>query len=820
MAFSKVPMIERALFLVLPLACSVLAASIDVVGTVTDATTDVPLPKVRIFGPDSSFLDATDAQGRFILKLPRPQEVLFRKEGYKDRVVALSELGNLLDVQVDLDPLGTTLETGVVTGQGTRRRVQAGTIASIEEISGMRFDLQEHLRTLPGVGGTREFSSEISVYGSRTADVTHILGPFAIPNMRHLDYSFPGNQSVLNPRVLQSVTVEHDPVSGPLEQGLASALRYVPRRASADKYEAVVSLGLTNRELDLMAPIGNGGVVVSGRWLDPSLLSHLGDRFFAGSSNSSTADRLEDKSTDPLSKLDLTAMDGYMRVEQGVGNFSLAATAMGAFDQYKVKLQTSSYDQDGNLRADEYVPITQGDRSDWVVFTDLQGDLDAGYLQLYSGVVGRDESQLLSDTVFYGGAQGLDPTSPVYKSWVNPEDWAAWTKSSRDYRGGGMFRLGAPVLGAETEFLAAADYISEDRAQGRTFTGAVGTGIADERSITNLDGHPAAIKRTTEWVRSRGAGRMRWKIDDAQYGLAVGGLWADGPGWNSEFTGSAMQPAFGVGWVGNVSMRAQERTEAKTVGEMEVVTTSGLETKLGGGKRLGPFEMTGAVYWRSLTDPALPACDFWWAYPFKNKADEAQVLGGNFQTRFDGWRRVKALVNLSRVEGEYTLDDGSTLEWDANRDLDVLTEIKMHPMDDTLFSVIVTHIASFGKPQYVYDLDTAARAIDVRGDPRVEGGARRRDAFRTDVRIELDMPVRISPIQGMRLYIEGQNLFSEFTGDWARPLGGGNFRARGMEAVRTRANSNSRYQVVGAEPLYARGTDLFVSFGIEGSLGI
>ena len=36
---------------------------------------------------------------------------------------------------------------------------------------------------------------------------------------------------------------------------------------------------------------------------------------------------------------------------------------------------------------------------------------------------------------------------------------------------------------------------------------------------------------------------------------------------------------------------------------------------------------------------------------------------------------------------------------------------------------------------------------------------------------------------------------------------------------RTRADAASRYKVVGAEPLYARGTDLFLTFGLEGSLG-
>lgn len=820
MAFSKVPMIQRSLFLSLLLSCTVLAASVDVAGTVTDATSDVPLPKVRMFGPDSSFLGSTDAQGRFVMGLKRPHEVLFRKDGYKDRVVALSELGNLVDMQVDLEPVGTRLETGIVTGQGARRRLQAGTIAAIEDVAGMRFDLQEHLRTLPGVGGTREFSSEISVYGSRTADVAHVLGPFAIPNMRHLDYSFPGNQSVLNPRVLQSISVEHDPTNGPLEQGLASALRYVPRRASPDKYEMIVSQGLTNREFDLLAPVGNGGVVLSGRWLDPSLMRHLGDRFFAGSSSDDMADRLENKNKEPLSKLDLTAMDGYARIEQGFGSFSLAATAMGSFDEYAVKLQTSPYkcNELGSCSNDGeyYASITEGDRSDWVVFADLQGDLESGFLQLYGGMIGRDENQQLSDTVMFGQGQAIGDNN-----WKNPEDWAAWTKSVRDVRGGGMYRLGSPVLGAEVEVLSALDYITEERAQGRTFVSTLGRDIADERSMTEIDGsRRGPIERTTEWARVRSSGRMRWKMDESQFGLAAGGLWVDGPGWNSELTASAMRPAFGIGWVGNASLRAQERSEAVKPGVMEVVTTTGWETKLGGGRRLGPVELTGAAYWRGLDDPALPGTDFWWAFPLRNRAKDASVLGANFQTRVDGWRRIKALVNLSRVQGEYNMDDGTVMDWDANRDLDVLTQFKVHPMRDTLFSVIFTHIASFGKPQYVYHLDTLNRTVDIELDPRVSGGSPKRDAFRTDIRMELDMPVRISPIHGVRLYVEGQNLFSEFTGDWARPLGGGNFRARSMEAVRTRADSDSRYQVVGAQPLYARGTDLFISFGLEGSFAL
>lgn len=814
----------RRSLLALLVATSSVFAAVDVMGTVTDATSDVPLPKVRIFGPDSSFLESSDAQGRFLLRLPRPQEVLFRKEGFRDRVVALSELSNLLDVQVDLEPLGTRLETGVVTGQGGRRRLQAGSIAAIEEISGMRFDLQEHLRTLPGVAGTREFSSELSIFGSRTADVTHVFGPFAIPNLRHLDQSFPGNQSVLNPRVLQSVTVEHDPVNGPLEQGLASALRYQPRRASPDKYELTGSIGLTNREIDLFGPVGDGGVVLSARWLDPSILRHLGDRFFAGSSGTSAADRTGNEG--PVSKFDLTAMDGFARVEQGIGSFALSVTTLAAFDEYDVKLKTSSLAPGGGLRTESFVPITQGDRGDWVAFTDLQGDLESGFLQAYAGIITRSEAQLLSDTTLFAVPDDVDNANRTQ----NPEDWAAWTKSSQDLRAGGMFRLGTPVLGAEAELLGAVDLIEEEWAQGRSFRRSVGFGIDDDRvSLSDLDGNgiPSAIQRTTSWTRSRSSARLRWTIDEARYGLAAGGLWVDGPGWNTELTASAMRPAFGIGWVGNASLRAQEGSRTTAPGRMEVVTTTGTELKIGGGKRVGFVDLTATVYGRDLSDPALPAPEFWWAFPISNQAEGAQVIGGTLQARVDAYKRIKALVNLSRVQGEYAMENGSVLEWEANRDLDILTEFKIHPMEDTLFSVILTHFASLGKPQYVYRLDTLNRSVEISGDETVDGGSPKRDAFRTDLRLELDMPVKVSPMQGMRFYLELQNVFSGFDASWAKILGGDNFRSRSLQPISVPSDVDPHpnrvtniQKVVGARPTYARGTELFFTFGVEGSLGI
>lgn len=323
------PSLFRLLFLAFLSLPSLALAEFNVLGTVVDGASEHALPRVRILSADSSYLGSSDAEGRFELRLVRALEVTFRREGFRDKVVDLSEITDPLDVQVAMDPLGTSLEgRSVVTRLATSSQ-RLGTIGELERFGGMRVDLQEHLRNLPGVSGIREFSSEISIYGSRTHDVAHLLGPFQIPNLRHLDYSFPGNQSVVNPRVLDRVSVEHDPIQGPLEQGLASALVYHPLRPATDQYNAVVSVGLANRELDLWGPLGNGTFVASGRWLSPDMMNHLAGRLFVGSRDQTAEQAQKDTNAAPTTEANLQAFDGFLRVEQAMGPMALSATALG-----------------------------------------------------------------------------------------------------------------------------------------------------------------------------------------------------------------------------------------------------------------------------------------------------------------------------------------------------------------------------------------------------------------------------------------------------------------------------------------------------------
>jgi len=801
------PMTSGKIWLLILGLSTLSMAETDVLGTVVDASSDLPIPKVRVFSADSTFLGSSDDQGRFELRLARPIEVTFRREGYRDKVVELADVADLLDFSVELDPLGTALQGRTVTSHTATAHAPTGSIAELESVEGMRMDLQDHLRNLPGVSGVREFSSEISVYGSRTADVTQVLGTFVIPNLRHLDYSFPGNQSVLNPRMLQGVTVESDPTSGPLEQGLASALHFQPLRPPTDMQSLILSWGLVNRELDLFGPVGNGSYAISGRYLDPTLMNHLTSRFFVGSPNVAPAAQVNATAVAPsTSQLNLSAYDAYARVEQGVGPLAGSLTALGSSDDYSVSVYSHTLDKLGNI-SQAYVPVEEGNKTDGISFADVQGQTSWGWLDGYGGIVAGSEVQQLSDTAQRDKNAGAAAMAA----------WAAWTRNRTDSRGGFTLEPTWDFLGLDPEFLGAYDYIDDSRSFGEFFQGGLGNGIADNRPAFGGRIHSDDLA----YSRLHGMFRLRHKSDQdsSRWGLTVGDLWAQGAGNGAEGTLSWMGPALGIGWTANLSERQSEYVEPASLAHLGTKLTSATEIKLGAGKMLGPVELTSAVYWRDLQNPELPQANFLWILPESRKANSATVWGGTMQAKWTTWHTVQVESNFSRVQGTYQMADGGTLDWDANRDFDSWTVIKIHPRSDTLFSIILSHAASFGKPEYLYRIDTAAHTLAVGIDPAAIADKEYGDQFRTDARVELDIPTNLAPIRDIRFYAEVQNIFGQFSDPWAHYLGGDNFRARSWSPVR--ADPYDSYStIVGVQPLYAKGTDLLVTFGIEGRLGI
>ena len=83
--------------------------------------------------------------------------------------------------------------------------------------------------------------------------------------------------------------------------------------------------------------------------------------------------------------------------------------------------------------------------------------------------------------------------------------------------------------------------------------------------------------------------------------------------------------------------------------------------------------------------------------------------------------------------------------------------------------------------------------------------------FRTDVRINLDLPSKWRPLSNFRFFFEADNVFAYVEDGWASWLGGRIDRRRGW----TRAVPDGDLL-----PIVTQGMGLFIVFGFEGKLVI
>jgi hypothetical protein len=171
------------------------AQTYEFVGTVVDDVRGEPVGGVEIFTPDGRKLGTSQPSGRFEVTVNnRRAKVVFKREGFREFEANLGDFARLIDVDILME--SSVQELDEVTAYAPRRPLdpsQAQSIEELESLQGMRMDLNDHLRQMHGVAGMNEFTGDISVYGSRTRDVTHYLGRSRVPSLRHLEFGFPGN---------------------------------------------------------------------------------------------------------------------------------------------------------------------------------------------------------------------------------------------------------------------------------------------------------------------------------------------------------------------------------------------------------------------------------------------------------------------------------------------------------------------------------------------------------------------------------------------------------------------------------------------------
>src|SRR5690606_19227748 len=258
-----------------------------------------------------------------------------------------------------------------------------------------------------------EFTGDISVWGSRTNDVTHYLGQTRIPSLRHLDIGFPGNQSVLNPRLLKSITLSDNMAKGPINQGNASALVYDLKEGDPNNITGDLVFGTVNREINLTGYWGGRTFIASGRYLEPTFLSNLGGRFFTEPRDARLGTQGESCREDcPSIKepFKYSTMDGYLG--------TLYRDSTGACARHSILALNDSYKviQDVSLFQAQSVPqvLVEGSQDGWTYAYEAYSPRESGDLQYAFGFMQRNREEAFRDTLPSGG--GLRESYPWYFS--------------------------------------------------------------------------------------------------------------------------------------------------------------------------------------------------------------------------------------------------------------------------------------------------------------------------------------------------------------------------------------------------------------------
>ena len=763
-----------------------------IVGVVLESGSDLPVGAAQITYVSGKKLGETNSDGRFELMVDsKNASLIFKKPGFDSVLVELQDFADLFDMVVtmqttaDVRNLGTST---VIGGGGDKvqwtfeRKVN---LDKLEDAAGMRFDVAEHLSQMPGVSGQKDFSSALYYEGSRAEDVAYHLGRLRIPNMRHLDVGFPGNLSVVNPHVLSGIEIHDHYGDGPIGQGLATSVQFVPEQTKGE-WGLRGTAGITLREVVLDAPwIFWDSFRFSYRGLDDDMLKNLGEKFFTEfrKRGGESAEGGSVKSSDPF---DLTAYDVYAQFNGSDSNGNTwAIRTLYSSDEYSIHQDTSTAIDQVNS-----IDIIEG-RQDYLV-------VGAEYESRHgtSGHVGFVREALgdtLRDTVGFRSTASTKEAAPFID---------AYEQTHSTLSGGLDKNFNGSILGAKLSGALLYEHHFVERQYpdfGDTQSDDFNTGILS------------------------GAARLNWQGDYSRKILSVGAV-ADAfekheaaPTASFDFEQNLSETDTAY-WrlFSNVAYRSDWKhyyEDGDLTGRLE----SGVSGKLGLGYRSKYLVAQASGFGRYYPDPLLPMPKAYAQYDDVTPVDYAWVAGASGMVEFKTSHHFSMATNLNTVYGEYELEGGKSLPWEANSRFEILSHFRYYPRKDSIISVIVTHHAALHRPLYYYEITPSDSRTRENGTRRLRDYNDFTDLFRTDARVNLDLFGNKYFFRSARFYVEVDNIFANLDVDALKFLGSENARERSWVTRDDNGNSADGYDLV---PFMAKGMGLYVQFGIEVQLGI
>ncbi len=798
---------------ILPL--SIWAQTYDAVGTIIDGDRHEPLANVEIFAKTGQKLGVSNEKGRFqITANSRHAILVFKKVTFKEVELDLGELPDLIDIEVSLESSVQELAEKIVRGK-LQTNVSPYTKQSIEELEmygGMKIDLNDHLRQLPGVSGMTEFSNDISVYGGRTADATHYLGQSRLPSLRHLDIGLPGNQSVINPRLLKSISLEDNLARGPLQQGNSSALVYDLKEGDPDYIRGDIIFGTINRELNLNGYWDGRTYMISGRYLEPTFLSNLGSKFYTQPKEA----RLNKSVEICKSKSECPEIEDPIHTESGdllVSTFYKDSTGassrwsfLGVRDSFDIKQDIADSKAKSTVQH-----LNEGGQVAGLFSYESNTPYTTGDYQNSFGYLYRSKLDVERDSL----PPAID--NATSRPWYlhQPENKLGNT-SSEEYKYFAAFQWNSnqKLFGAQYGYGGETEYGIERRAFLTTST----------NGIDRNDG----AARENYWG-TQSMLRLKWNLESKSNIESSFGLYflADNIGQGKGVTWKVPAPVASMRYnreildgqkaYTEIALRQNADVQPVGVDNIAAVTTSSIESKIGLHGNMGSqLNYSSSVYARAYQKPTLPIPEVYWNYAEIQKADYALVPGANVTVAWNPSHHMGLNMNGSVVQGDYYLSDGNALPWEANRTLDLVSNLRVLPRNDSLFSFILTYTVNNDVPLYEYTglwnaqagkngLPTLTRHVQASSEYPTVSRAR------TDMRVNIDLKSKWKPLESMRFFFEVDNIFGNIDSPNFAWLGGDNKKRRSW----TRANSQGDL-----DPMVNRGLGFFIMFGFEGKLMI
>lgn len=781
----------RSVFWILAFfAVSVFAATpTTIIGVVLESESDLPIKGVKITYRSGKTVGETNSDGRFEYDVDsKNASLVFSKDGYDSVFVELQDFADLLDMVVTLVPNVRDLGSSTVVGGGEpikwepERTVK---VESLEDAAGMRLDITEHLSQMPGISGQKDFSSALYYEGSRAGDVAYHLGQLRIPNMRHLDVGFPGNISVVNPHVLSGIEVHDHYGSGPLGQGLATSIQYIPEQPKGE-WGLKGTMGLTVQEVVLDMPwFFWDSFRISFRRLDDEVLKNLGEKFyteFRKRDADSESDGGGVKSSDPF---DMSAFDMYAQLS---GSDSLGDTwalrTLYSSDEYSIMQDTATHTDKVNS-----VNVISGEQQYLVLGAEYNSrfgtSVHAGYVREYLSDTLRDT------TGFRNLSENKEQTS-----FIDGYEQIHSTISgglSKDFKGS---ILGAGLSGA---------VLYEQQIIERNYPEFGGT--------TSQDYQTGVLSGTS---------RFNWSGDYNRYIFSAGAV-ADAVDHNAQPTASLdadvnLSHADSAYWhvFGNTAYRSDWKPDFDN-GELTGRLETGASAKLGFGYRSKYFDGQVAGFGRYYPDPILPMPKAYAYYRDVTPVDYAWSLGGGVKVEWKTSHHFSFSTNVNSVYGEYELEGGNSIPWEANARLDMLSHFRYYPRKDSIVSVILTHHALYHRPLYYYAITPSASIDEKNGTRCLRDLNEFTNLYRTDIRVNLDITTSKYFFKNARFYLELDNIFAKLDVEALEFLGGQNPRERSWVTRDRNEEYSDGFDLV---PFMAKGMGLWFQFGVEVQLGI